>query len=114
MSSSVPTSVPIAQLGLTTSEQQILRQHQQIAQQGHGSAGSVSRGRGTVRNSNPSSRAVSAASSQGAQPRLMIDPTSLSLLQRHFDHVMHTIQRRIDLVCPKFYFFLYNDFLLSC
>lgn len=76
----------------------MLRHHQQLAQQGHGSAGSISRGRGTARNSVPSSRAASAASSQSQAPRLMIDVTSLNLLQRHFEHVMTTIQRRIDVL----------------
>ena len=98
-SSSAAASVSYNQLGLTNTEQQILRQHAQIAQQGgHGSGGgSQSRGRGMAY-SNSSSRAASAASSQGTQQRLMVDAPSLSLLQRHFDTVMAHIRNRIEAV----------------
>lgn len=89
---SAATSIPDTQLGLTSSEIQILRQHQQIVSQGHVSQ---SRGRGTGRNSNSSSRAGSAASSQG---RLLLDPGSLSALGYHFDGLMRQIQGRIEYV----------------
>jgi len=54
-----------------------LRQHQQLAHaQARSSAGSQ-------------------ASSQG---RLLLDPTSLTLLGRHFDRVMQAIGQRLDQV----------------
>ncbi|KAJ9200915.1 hypothetical protein DTO166G4_7606 [Paecilomyces variotii] len=90
---SVATSIPDTSLGLTSSEIQILRQQQQIALQG-GHAGSVvSRGRGTGRNSNSSSRATSAASSQG---RLLLDPMSLRALSHQLDNLQEQIRSRID------------------
>jgi len=84
------TSIPDTQLGLTSSEIQILRQHQQIALQGHAAQ---SRGRGTGRQSNSSSRAASAASSQG---RLLLDPGSLAALNHHFEVLMRQIQARVE------------------
>ncbi|CAI6253245.1 unnamed protein product [Periconia digitata] len=69
-------SVPDTTLGLTQSEVQLLRQHQQIALSQQGSS---------------SSRAASHASSQG---RLLLDPTSLQALSAHFDRLMYSIQQR--------------------
>ncbi|PVI07149.1 hypothetical protein DM02DRAFT_513237 [Periconia macrospinosa] len=69
-------SVPDTQLGLSQSEVQLLRQHQQIALSQQGSS---------------SSRAASHASSQG---RLLLDPTSLQALSAHFDRLMYSIQQR--------------------
>jgi hypothetical protein len=73
---STSRSVPDSQLGLTQSEIQILRHHQQIALSQQGSS---------------SSRAASHASSQG---RLLLDPTSLQALSAHFDRLMYSIQQR--------------------
>ncbi|KAF2190455.1 hypothetical protein K469DRAFT_733212 [Zopfia rhizophila CBS 207.26] len=70
------SSIPDSQLGLTQSEIQLLRQHQQIALSQAGSS---------------SSRAASHASSQG---RLLLDPTSLQALSAHFDRLMYSIQQR--------------------
>jgi hypothetical protein len=70
------SSVPDSQLGLTQSEIQLLRQHQQIALSQAGSS---------------SSRAASHASSQG---RLLLDPSSLQALSAHFDRLMYSIQQR--------------------
>ncbi|KAF2268168.1 hypothetical protein CC78DRAFT_551432 [Lojkania enalia] len=70
------SSVPDNQLGLSQSEIQLLRQHQQIALSQAGSS---------------SSRAASHASSQG---RLLLDPTSLQALSAHFDRLMYSIQQR--------------------
>lgn len=70
------SSIPDNQLGLSQSEIQLLRQHQQIALSQQGST---------------SSRAASHASSQG---RLLLDPTSLQALSAHFDRLMYSIQQR--------------------
>jgi hypothetical protein len=70
------SSIPDSQLGLSHSEIQLLRQHQQIALSQQGST---------------SSRAASHASSQG---RLLLDPTSLQALSAHFDRLMYSIQQR--------------------
>lgn len=70
-------AVPDTQLGLTSEEIQLLRQHQQAA----AAAGSSS------------SRAASRASSQGL---LMLDASSLSALGRHFDRVMQHIQQQLE------------------
>ncbi|KAF2649931.1 hypothetical protein K491DRAFT_609830 [Lophiostoma macrostomum CBS 122681] len=70
------SSIPDSQLGLTQSEVQLLRQHQQIALSQAGSS---------------SSRAASHASSQG---RLLLDPSSLQALSAHFDRLMYSIQQR--------------------
>lgn len=70
------SSIPDSQLGLTQSEVQLLRHHQQIALSHAGSS---------------SSRAASHASSQG---RLLLDPTSLQALSAHFDRLMYSIQQR--------------------
>lgn len=75
------SSVPDSQLGLSQSELQLLRQHQQIALSQAGS----------------SSRAASHASSQG---RLLLDPTSLQALSAHFDRLMYSIQQRWQAVSP--------------
>lgn len=76
-------SVPDTQLGLTQSEIQLLRQHQQIALSQAGS----------------SSRAASHASSQG---RLLLDPSSLQALSAHFDRLMYSIQQRWQAVSAPF------------
>ncbi|EZG00961.1 hypothetical protein H106_08654 [Trichophyton rubrum CBS 735.88] len=89
---SVSTSIPDARLGLTSSEWQMVVHQQQIALQGSHN-GSIARGRGMARNSNASSRAASAASTQG---RLLLDPDSLQALYYQLDHLMRDIQRRID------------------
>ncbi|KAM5348848.1 hypothetical protein ACJ41O_008671 [Fusarium nematophilum] len=70
-------AVPDTQLGLTTEEIQLLRQGQ-AALGGGGSS---------------SSRAASRASSQGL---LLLDSSSLSALGRYFDHLMASIEQRIQ------------------
>jgi hypothetical protein len=94
-------SIPDTSLGLTSSEIQILRQQQQIALQGGHAGNGVSRGRGTGRTSNSSSRATSAASSQG---RLLLDPMSLRALSHQLDGLQAQIRGRIEYVrvdcCP--------------
>lgn len=89
---SSPQSIPDTQLGLSSDEVQILRQHQQIALS---QAAGSSRGRGIGRGSS-SSRATSAASSHG---RLLLDPSSLQALGYHFDRLMQAIQGRVEAVC---------------
>lgn len=74
------SSIPDNQLGLSQSEIQLLRQHQQIALSQQGSS---------------SSRAASHVSSQG---RLLLDPTSLQALSAHFDRLMYSIQQRWQFV----------------
>ena len=97
MTSIYPSSVPDSQLGLSHSEIQILRQHQQIALQNHAYAHSSStRGRGHVRASASTSRAASAASSGNG--RLVLDPGSLAVLSQHFERLMNAIQNRVDQV----------------
>ncbi|KAK4947927.1 hypothetical protein LTR10_013435 [Elasticomyces elasticus] len=82
-------------LGLTQSELVLIRQQQQImAQRSHHGGGVADRGRGTSRQSNPSSRAGSAASSQSG--RILLDPHSLQTLSTYLDNVLRTIQRRIQ------------------
>ncbi|PYI03502.1 hypothetical protein BO78DRAFT_195889 [Aspergillus sclerotiicarbonarius CBS 121057] len=90
---SVSASIPDTSLGLTSSEIQILRQQQQIALQGGHGANGVSRGRGTGRTSNSSSRAASAASSHG---RLILDPMSLRALSHQLDGLQQQIRNRLD------------------
>ena len=101
---SLTPSIADTALGLTSSELQILRQQQQqLAAQRHHQAETASRGRGrgSSRSSQPSSRAVSAASSQGGQGRVLLDPGSLQRLNAHFDHLMHGIEDRLESVgCP--------------
>lgn len=87
-------SIPEPRLGLTSSELQMVVHQQQIALQG-GHNGMVSRGRGMARNSNSSSRAASAASSNG---RLLLDPDSLQALNYQLDHLLRDIQHRLDYV----------------
>ncbi|KAF4977426.1 hypothetical protein FZEAL_6038 [Fusarium zealandicum] len=70
-------AVPDTQLGLTAEEIQLLRQGQ-AALGGGGSS---------------SSRAASRASSQGL---LLLDSSSLSALGRYFDHLMASIEQRIQ------------------
>ena len=93
---SVSASIPDTSLGLTSSEIQILRQQQQIALQGGHVSNGVARGRGTGRTSNSSSRATSAASSQG---RLLLDPMSLRALSHQLDSLQAQISQRIEYVC---------------
>lgn len=86
------TSIPDTQLGLTSQEVQLLRQHQQIALSQAGRS---------------SSRAASHASSQG---RLLLDPSSLQALSYHFDRLMAAIQQRVQAVCVGIFFLLFcND-----
>ncbi|KAL4805856.1 hypothetical protein BDV18DRAFT_14005 [Aspergillus unguis] len=86
-------SIPDSSLGLTSSEIQILRQQQQLALQGGHTGNGVSRGRGTGRTSNSSSRAASAASSHG---RLLLDPMSLRALSHQLDGLQQQIQNRLE------------------
>ncbi|KAJ5143490.1 uncharacterized protein N7515_002277 [Penicillium bovifimosum] len=90
---SVSASIPDTSLGLTSSEIQILRQQQQIALQGGHAGNGGARGRGTGRTSNSSSRATSAASSQG---RLLLDPMSLRALSHQLDGLQAQISHRIE------------------
>ena len=76
---SLDNSVPDTQLGLTNDEISLLRHHQQVA------AASTAGG--------SSSRAASRASSQGL---LLLDPSSLAALGRHFDRLMQQIQARLE------------------
>ena len=105
MPSTLPSSIPDSQLGLSQSELHILRQHQQIAlSSGSSSAAphyahstTSSRGRGHVRSSASTSRAASAASSgQGGGGRLLLDAGSLAVLGSHFERLMGAIQSRVN------------------
>jgi hypothetical protein len=73
---SPPASIADTQLGLTSGEIQILRQHQQMALHGHS-------GRAT------------ATSSQG---KLLLDEASLQQLGYYFDRLIGTIQQRMESV----------------
>lgn len=110
---SVSASIPDTSLGLTSSEIQILRQQQQIALQGGHGANGVSRGRGTGRTSNSSSRAASAASSHG---RLILDPMSLRALSQQLDGLQQQIRNRLDDVgaAPSLSFSIYCRGPLCC
>lgn len=77
MPSSTAASIAGDRLGLDPQDLATLHQHQQLAH-------------AQVR-----SPAGSAASSQG---RLLLDPTSLQLLSRHFDRIMQAIQQRLEAV----------------
>lgn len=92
---SVSASIPDTSLGLTSSEIQILRQQQQIALQNSHAGNGASRGRGAGRVSNSSSRATSAASSQG---RLLLDPDSLHALSHQLGSLERRISGQIDYV----------------
>lgn len=105
MPSTLPSSIPDSQLGLSQSELHILRQHQQIAlSSGSSSAAphyahstTSSRGRGHARSSASTSRAASAASSgQGGGGRLLLDAGSLAVLGGHFERLMGAIQSRVN------------------
>ena len=105
MPSTLPSSIPDSQLGLSQSELHILRQHQQIAlSAGNSTAAphyahstSSSRGRGHVRTSASTSRAASAASSgPGGGGRLLLDAGSLAVLGSHFERLMGAIQNRVN------------------
>ena len=73
-------AVPDTQLGLSNEEIQLLRHGQQtVAAAGGGGS--------------TSSRAASRASSQGL---LVMDPSSLAALGRHFDRVMQRIQQQLE------------------
>ncbi|EMF16697.1 uncharacterized protein SEPMUDRAFT_145884 [Sphaerulina musiva SO2202] len=74
-STSPSPSVADNRLGLSPQDVAALRQHQQLA---HAQARST---------------AGSQASSQG---RLLLDPSSLQLLSRHFDRVMQAISQRLE------------------
>ncbi|KAI9721315.1 MAG: hypothetical protein M1812_002477 [Candelaria pacifica] len=76
------TSIPDTRLGLSSDEVQLLRQHQQIA----------------LSQAGGSSRAASAASSQG---RLLLDPSSLQTLGYHFDRLMQAIQQRLQMLTQQ-------------
>ena len=103
---SLPAAIPDTQLGLTHSELQILRQHQQIAlsaqptpTHSHNPSLASTRGRGTARISNSSSRAASNASSHvGGGGRMMLDAGSLQALGTHFERLMGAIERKVDAV----------------
>ena len=92
---SAPQSVADSVLGLTQAEVLLLRHQQQILAQRSHQGGMPDRGRGTSRQSQPSSRAASAASSQGVPGRIVLDPRSLESLYLHLDNVLRNIQRRI-------------------
>ncbi|KAF2130936.1 hypothetical protein P153DRAFT_384151 [Dothidotthia symphoricarpi CBS 119687] len=68
------SAIPVAELGLNSSETRFLQQQIAVSQQGSNS-----------------SRAASHASSQG---RLLLDPSSLQALGAHFDRLMYAIQQR--------------------
>ncbi|KAG8528704.1 uncharacterized protein KY384_006391 [Bacidia gigantensis] len=101
---SLPTAIPDTALGLSQSELHILRQHQQIAlsaqptpTHSHNPSLASTRGRGTARVSNSSSRAASNASSHvGGGGRMMLDAGSLQALGAHFERLMSAIQRKVD------------------
>ena len=105
MPSTLPSSIPDSQLGLSQSELHILRQHQQIAlSSGSSSAAphyahstTSSRGRGHARSSASTSRAASAGcSGQGGGGRLLLDAGSLAVLGSHFERLMGAIQSRVN------------------
>ena len=134
MPSTLPSSIPDSQLGLSQSELHILRQHQQIALSSGGSSAAPhyahsttsSRGRGHVRSSASTSRAASAASSgQGGGGRLLLDAGSLAVLGSHFERLMGAIQSRVNHVmfhspvqkaqgAALFLFALHTCVVLSC
>ncbi|RMZ90440.1 hypothetical protein DV736_g2331, partial [Chaetothyriales sp. CBS 134916] len=89
-------SIQDTHLGLTQGELQVLRHQQQVmAQRNHHDSRPADRGRGTSRHSQPSSRAVSAASSQPGN-RILLDPQHLRALQAHLDNVLSAIQNHIS------------------
>ncbi|MCJ1358434.1 MAG: hypothetical protein MMC33_008434 [Icmadophila ericetorum] len=106
--SSLPASIPDTQLGLSSSEIHLLRQHQAIAlgassqtsSHSHHYANSTasSRGRAYGRSSASTSRATSAASTGGGggNGRLVLEAGSLAVLGRHFDLLMQRIQERVN------------------
>lgn len=114
MTNPLPHSIPDSQLGLSTSEIHLLRQHQQIAlsssinqqQQAYAHSTASTRGRGHARTSASTSRATSAASSQPGN-RLVLDPGSLALLGQHFERLMGAIQSRVESVCAARLFFAF-------
>ena len=102
----LPSSIPDSQLGLSASELAILRQHQQIALSSAGGSSNThyanstasSRGRGHVRSSASTSRAASSAGTHGGGGRLLLDAGSLAVLGSHFERLMGAIQGRVDSV----------------
>lgn len=107
MPSTLPSSIPDSQLGLSASELHILRQHQQIALSSTTTSSAAphyshsttsSRGRGHARSSASTSRAASAASSAGGGNRLLLDAGSLAVLGSHFERLMGAIHNRVDTV----------------
>lgn len=116
----LPSSIPDSQLGLSASELAILRQHQQIALSSAGGSSAThyatstasSRGRGHVRSSASTSRAASAASSAGTHGgggRLLLDAGSLAVLGSHFERLMGAIQGRVDSVGWKNTLYLHKQ-----
>ncbi|MCJ1484310.1 hypothetical protein MMC06_004478 [Schaereria dolodes] len=108
-SSSLPSSIPDTQLGLSAPEIHILRQHQQIAlatssQHGHQSSHSSysavnsTRGRGYARSTTASSSRASSNATSGSHQngRLMLDAGSLTVLGQHFERLMGAIQQRVE------------------
>lgn len=96
---SAPHSVSDSALGLTQSEIVLLRHHYQVVTQRNPRGGAMAdRGRGTSRQSQSSSRAASAASSQSAPGRIVLDSDTLHNLYIHLENVMSAIQRRIEQV----------------
>lgn len=95
-------TIPDTSFGFTQSELIILRQQQQVALQDRNRQGTMpDRGRGTSRQSQPSSRAASAASSQSVQGRITLDSTSLARLYQALDSLYRSIVGRIHQVSIK-------------
>lgn len=90
-------SIPESQLGFTQSELLILRQSQEVAAQSRaGSATMADRGRGTSRQSGPSSRATSAASSHSLQGRITMDSNSLGRIENALNNMVRAIASRLQ------------------
>ena len=108
MPTALPASIPDTQLGLSAAEIQLLRRHQEVALSAsapthasshYGGSAVSTRGRGTARVSNASSRAASASShAGGGGGRLMLDAGSLAVLGSHFERLMGAISNKVDTV----------------
>lgn len=99
---SADQSIPDTQAGFTQSELVILRHVTDLNTQQHGTGSTMAnadRGRGTSRQSQPSSRAASAASSHSLQGRISLDSNSLGRLETSLTAMMRAIQGRIEQVC---------------